>query len=128
MFFDLQGVANVQDVDRTLHARAIPHQVEIAATTLCHREARWHIAREGDRLVFGERLGVGASDRQLYVLALKQYEDAINIWDFGEGTIAGEVGHRQPPEKRRFALARAVIDRDLVGHTSTVAPRHRRVV
>ena len=128
LFFDLEGVANVQDVDHPLHARAIPHQVEVAPTAGCHREARWHIAREGHRLVFGERLGVGASDRQLYVLALKQYEDAINIWDFGEGTIAGEVGHRQPPEKWRFALARAVVDRDLVGHTSTVAPRHRHVV
>ena len=128
LFFDLEGVANVQDVDHPLHARAIPHQVEIAATAWCHREARWHIAREGHRLVFGERLGVGASDRQLHVLALKQDEDAINIWDFGEGTIAGEVGHRQPPEKWRFALARAVVGRDLVGHTSTVEPRHRHVV
>ena len=128
VFLDLQGVADVQDVDHSLHARAIPHQVEIAATAWCHREARWHIAREGHRLVFGERLGVGASDRQLHVLALKQDEDAINIWDFGEGTIAGEVGHRQPPEKWRFALARAVVGRDLVGHTSTVEPRHRHVV
>ena len=128
VFFDLEGVANVQDVDHPLHARAIPHQVEIAAATRRHRQARRHIARERNRLVLGERLGIGASDRQLHVLALKQHEDAINIGDFRERPIAGEVGHRQPPEKWRFALARAVVDRDLVGHTSTVAPRHRHVV
>ena len=128
VFFDLEGVANVQDVDHPLHARAIPHQVEIAAATRRHRQACRHIARERNRLVFGERLGIGASDRQLHVLALKQHEDAINIGDFRERPIAGEVGHRQPPEKWRFALARAVVDRDLVGHTSTVAPRHRHVV
>ena len=128
VFFDLEGVADIQDVDHPLHARAIPHQVEIAAATRRHRQACRHIARERNRLVFGERLGIGASDRQLHVLALKQHEDAINIGDFRERPIAGEVGHRQPPEKWRFALARAVVDRDLVGHTSTVAPRHRHVV
>ena len=128
VFLDLEGVANVQDVDHPLHARAIPHQVEIAAATRRHRQACRHIARERNRLVFGERLGIGASDRQLHVLALKQHEDAINIGDFRERPIAGEVGHRQAPETWRFAFAGAVVDRDLVGHTSTVTPRHCLIV
>ena len=128
MFFDLEGVANVQDVDHALHARAIPHQVEVAAATRRHRQARRHIARERNRLVLGERLGIGASDRQLHVLALKQHEDAINIGDFRERPIAGEVGHRQAPEKWRFAFAGAVVNCNLVSRASTVAPRHRHVV
>ena len=94
VFLDLQGVADIQDVDHPLHARAIPHQVEIAAATRRHRQARRYITRKRNRLVLVERLGVGASDRQLYVLALKQYEDAINIGDFRKRPIAGEVGHR----------------------------------
>ena len=128
VFLDLQGVADVQDVDHSLHARAIPHQVEIAAATRRHRQARRHIARERNCLVLGERLGGGASDRQQYVLAFKQDENAIDISNLRKGTVPREVGHRQAPEKWRLTFAGAVVNCNLVSRASAVTPRHLRVV